>query len=136
MISHWQEAIGSNSTILHLGDLALGTREQIESLGKLLPGKKYLIRGNHDKRSRGFYRSIGFELIEPFDISFGDFRVRFTHYPDDDFVNESNFHLNVHGHIHSRLRENPRFINASVEHTNFKPIAILDLLEKRLNNTT
>ena len=40
MISHWQEIIGSNRTILHLGDLALGTREQIESLGNLLPGKK------------------------------------------------------------------------------------------------
>jgi len=59
MMRRWNETVGEDDRIVHLGDLAFGTREQVVSL-RSLNGEKHLLMGNHDMRSKTVYKEAGF----------------------------------------------------------------------------
>jgi len=40
--------------------------------------------------------------------------------------------INKNGHTHSNVMEDERCINLSVEHTNFKPISLGEILEFKI----
>ena len=46
--------------------------------------------------------------------------------------NEAKCDYNLHGHTHSNVMEDERCINLSVEHTNFKPISLGEILEFKI----
>ena len=48
IIDNWNRFIQPGEIVFHLGDLALGKRENTEVLVPLLNGKLYLMRGNTD----------------------------------------------------------------------------------------
>jgi calcineurin-like phosphoesterase family protein len=56
IIENWNRLIQPEEIVFHVGDLALGKKENIEGLAPLLNGRLYLMRGNHDRRSNGFYQ--------------------------------------------------------------------------------
>jgi calcineurin-like phosphoesterase family protein len=56
IIENWNRLIQPEEIVFHVGDLTLGKRENIEDLAPLLNGELYLMRGNHDRRSNGFYQ--------------------------------------------------------------------------------
>jgi calcineurin-like phosphoesterase family protein len=67
IIENWNRFIQPDDTVFHLGDLALGKKEDTEALIPLLNGKLYLIRGNHDRRGKAFYNKLGITLVpDPF----------------------------------------------------------------------
>jgi len=67
IIENWNRFIQPGDTVFHLGDLALGKKEDTEALVPLLNGKLYLMRGNHDRRGLAFYQSLGITLVkDPF----------------------------------------------------------------------
>ena len=59
IIENWNRFIQPGDIVFHLGDLALGKKEDIEALVPLLNGKLYLMRGNHDRRGKAFYTAWG-----------------------------------------------------------------------------
>ncbi len=123
MKENWERAVYPTERILHLGDLVLGRRADAEALlmgENELPGEKYLIKGNHDKRSRSFYKSLGFELIEPFVLEYMGWDVHFTHYPMKVVPDGA---INIHGHIHNTYIEGltRAHCNMAVEMRNFTP---------------
>ena len=63
IVENWNRLIQPEEIVFHVGDLALGKRENIEGLVHLLTGKLYLMRGNHDGRSKGFYQRLGITLV-------------------------------------------------------------------------
>lgn len=49
MLDRWCETVGVDDTVLHLGDLALGKKDDFRSIADRLPGKKYMLKtGNHE----------------------------------------------------------------------------------------
>jgi calcineurin-like phosphoesterase family protein len=54
IVENWNRLIQPEEIVFHVGDLALGKRENIEGLVHLLTGKLYLMRGNHDGAARAF----------------------------------------------------------------------------------
>lgn len=135
MLERWNETVGENDILFHLGDIALGKREQLEALAPKLHGRIFLIRGNHDRSGKAnadWYRSLGFTLVpDDFTIDYQGWTVTFSHRPDPAKTRYPK-HLQVHGHIHSRLWDNRRHINISVEHTDFRPVAVTELLDERI----
>ena len=134
MLSEWIRAVRESDTILHLGDVFLGPRGSAwrwSDICSRLPGQKFLILGNHDKAPREQYEQAGFEIIEPF-VSRG---IAFTHRPvTKEFPLpggcSDEWHTNIHGHVHNNpynlehdgtYRDDRRYINLSVEVTDFKP---------------
>ena len=60
LVQNWNKIITNNDVVYHLGDLALGMKEQANDLIKKLKGTIYLIRGNHDNWSLKTYEKFGF----------------------------------------------------------------------------
>ena len=58
IIENWNEVIKEDDVVYHLGDLALGRKEDIYEITSKLKGVKYIIRGNHDKWSAKIYEEF------------------------------------------------------------------------------
>lgn len=63
IISNWQEKVAAGDTVIHLGDLGVPFEKNAKNINiALLPGKKILLRGNHDKETHEYYMNNGFDL--------------------------------------------------------------------------
>lgn len=49
LIKNWNERVGQNDTVYHLGDFAFSPYDVLKRTAKRLLGTKHLILGNHDK---------------------------------------------------------------------------------------
>lgn len=128
MRNNWINTVRPTDTILHLGDLVLGSRADAEALlgGKMeLPGRKFLLKGNHDKRSRSFYESLGFEIVDPFDLEVNGYRVFFSHYPLIPPVKTlGEGEINLMAHVHNSYVPGltQRHVNVGVDMNHLYPV--------------
>ena len=122
-------------TVFHLGDLALGKKEDTQALVPLLNGKMYLMRGNHDRRSIAFYQALGITLVkDPYRMETASgMQLVFSHRP---IVPLPPGMLNLHGHIHNNPAPElgPRHVNISIEVRLYRPWKLGDVLQSYLNN--
>ena len=133
IIENWNHFIQPEVVVFHLGDLALGKKEDTETLVPLLNGKVYLMRGNHDRRSIAFYRALGITLVkDPYRMETASgMQLVFSHRP---IVPLPPGMLNLHGHIHN----NPtpqlglRHINLSIEVRQYRPWRLEEILQPYL----
>jgi len=120
MIRRWNNKVGKEDIVLHLGDFALGSEKEVKELKDSLNGTIFLLKGNHDHK---MLRKAGFIIIKgTFEIG----NIIFSHDPLKKEDIPKGF-INVHGHIHEK--ESLHGFNASVEKMNYEPIE-LDELKK------
>ena len=61
LVRRWNERVGQEDTVFHLGDFSARGEEEDQSLLSQLHGRKVLVLGNHDRhRSPEKWRSLGF----------------------------------------------------------------------------
>lgn len=135
IITNWNNTVGKNDTVYHLGDFAFG-RANVE-LADRLHGHKKLCLGNHDTYPSSLY-------LRFFEKLYGCFfweRCVLTHMPVHSNGLGSRWLLNVHGHLHSKrvriktitmlhedgantytVEDDPNYFNVSVEQHNLTPI--------------
>jgi calcineurin-like phosphoesterase family protein len=136
IIANWNRLIQPEEIVFHVGDLALGKRDNLVGLVPLLFGKLYLMRGNHDRRSNAFYQQLGITLVPD------SLRVRhhtgqrlvFSHRP---IVPLEPDVLNLHGHIHNNLvpELGERHINLCVEVRDYRPWRLGEVLAPYFTGT-
>lgn len=111
-----------------LGDLAWTGEEGLERIGQL-PGRKFLVRGNHDERFNAA------DLLGVFDDVFGLVKYKgawLSHAPIH--PDELRGKINIHGHVHNNsIRDgnsgvDPRYINVCVEALEGFPISYQDII--------
>lgn len=134
MVECWNAVVSDSDIVLHLGDLMLGKRDRFEDeVAPILNGRKFLIKGNHDKQSNVWYASVGFPVIAPFSGTYNGVTIHFSHYPLDD---KHPKHVNIHGHIHRgehhRGTTDPSagFRNVGVEVMDYTPYPLDALLRE------
>lgn len=99
ILHKYSKMIKDDDIFIYLGDLSYigkkNTRKINECLEHIrqLPGKKIMIKGNHDESSDKNYRKLGFKLVTN---TLRVDNVIFTHIPHDIYGNE----INIHGHLH------------------------------------
>lgn len=133
IINNWTRKIKPDDQVLHLGDLSIffgPTRDMWADMAASLPGKKDMIRGNHDKEEVGYYLMRGITIIRPLILSVDGKQVVFTHQPEDP---AKGFDINIHGHMHGNTHhqypfEMDRHIDISCEVMDYTPVKIGDLL--------
>lgn len=119
----WSKTVGQMDRLFCLGDVSLHRsrawlREQI---GRM-PGRKYLILGNHDRdRSPKWWRETGFDEVFAFPILYEGFFI-LSHEPQ--YVTRAAPYVNVHGHTHGTSSNNPQQVNVSVEVTDYRPVSL------------
>lgn len=133
IIENWNRFIQPDEIVFHLGDLALGKREDTEALVPLLNGKLYLMRGNHDRRGKVFYHNLGITPVEdPYPIVHpSGQRLIFSHRPITPLESDV---LNLHGHIHNNPSPDvgSSHINLSIEVRVYRPWRLEDILRPYL----
>lgn len=125
LISRWNSVVKPNSKVYHLGDVAMKEKD-LHFLGRL-NGHLRLILGNHDSSDMRLYAPY-FEAI--YSSRLLD-RMIFTHIPiHPECLGKSK--ANCHGHSHwtPELCFGPRYLNLSVEMTDYYPISLEDIKKK------
>src|SRR5580692_1656273 len=92
------QRLGADTTLIHLGDVGIAKPEDWAWMVKLWPGRKVLIRGNHDRK-----KSCSWWVEEGgFDFACDGLKFRncwLTHEPSTSLADGCE--LNVHGHLHN-----------------------------------
>lgn len=118
---NWQEKVKAQDTVIHLGDCAWrpeGMKRLLE-----LPGKKILVRGNHDDKSLGKYMEMGWDFAcDSIVMKLGGVVILFSHKPRLGHQAD----INIHGHFHDLHREDfsRLYIPLSLEAMGYQPIAL------------
>ena len=113
LVDCWNNVITKNDLVYVLGDAAF-TLEGLETL-RALPGRKILVRGNHDCLHVQMYLSV-FEDIHGITKYK---KVWLTHAPIH--PDELRGRKNIHGHVHWATIPDDRYINVSAEVIDYTP---------------
>lgn len=102
MLRAWEAVVKPEDTVYHLGDFAMGPRENLDVYRKRLPGRIVHIRGNHDRKGGSWQR--------PGDVMYTRHRVDHptlgvvllrhnpAHFSEQDAAEGD---ILLHGHLHS-----------------------------------
>lgn len=120
IIDAWKEVVDPEDRVIVVGDLSagLGSRaDELREIVKSLPGKKILIRGNHDHQTNEWYLDAGFLNVTDWMLEDG---ILFIHKPATSMnpdtlsiFEQLSPDLVVHGHIHSKGRIIPGHFNVA-----------------------
>ncbi len=130
--------------LLHLGDFCIGKDESWHTQFKFYTGfpskklKRWLVRGNHDRKSNSWYIDHGWDWVgEGMELEMFDKRILFTHRPNPITIKPLRREINIHGHLHNTghhddVRLTPSYHTLlAIENTNYQPV----LLERFLIKT-
>lgn len=107
-------------------------------LANLLHGRKTLILGNHDipieKYVGKFKKILLWRKWKIDDVQFVHTHIP-IHMTCDNVPGKRSYQFNVHGHIHEKIVMNGkqpdlRYLNICVEHTNYTPVNLDDLVQQ------
>ena len=122
LIQRWNDRVGSNDVVFHLGDFSFGSKGRVRDVVSKLNGRKFLLLGNHDREQRGWdWIDLGFERVfkNPFLM---DGRFIFSHEP---LAEVPDGKVNVYGHVHGSKHYNTKDDNRicmCVERWNCAPV--------------
>lgn len=93
-----RSVVKDDDILIHLGDVSFGNDAEWNEKIKGIPGKKWLIKGNHDKHSSSWYISHGWDFVAD-TIVFDQFgyNILISHIPQPGDY----FDINIHGHFHN-----------------------------------
>lgn len=119
LIGLWNNTIRREDFVYILGDFCLGNKERTEKILQRLKGRKYLIRGNHDKSCNGlerYFEWVGDLKEVKFNHQMFDFIdetepfcIEMCHYPLMAWNRRPDGTIMLHGHCHGgidKLNEN------------------------------
>ncbi len=125
MIRQWNRAVGPKDEVYILGDFSYGKAQETAEVLKKLPGKLYLIRGNHDYFINKLDEESAkrFVWIKPYaEVRDSGRRLVLSHYPV--FCYNGQYHRNkkgesnvymLYGHVHDTKDE--RLVNSFIMQT-------------------
>lgn len=151
LIENWNNVVGEEDVIYHMGDVAMGKWERWEGIFNRLNGYKILVVGNHDR----IFKGAGTKVQEKFAGYYHDWfdevedghyvtlangvRVNLSHFPyDGDHTDEDRYDEHrlfddgetplIHGHTHykdviSFSKKGTIQIHVGVDAHNFTPVS-------------
>lgn len=145
MIDAWNSIVTNDDEVYHLGDLGhkINHKLLIQILNEL-NGKIHLIIGNHDEKYLDKI-SQRFESVQ--DVKYFDYeheskiyKFVLCHYPFSSWKARFRGSIHLHGHTHANAIDDTtgkdiygHIMNVSVEHLNYTPISIIDVINRFKN---
>jgi len=126
LIGNYLNVVKDRDIVIFGGDITFMNVNETNDILNLLPGYKIQIIGNHDIDRRGNLLSLAFNERHLCKIvDWNGTQLLFTHYPLDRVPDNC---WNVHGHIHQHPAPSKGHVNICVEHTNYAPINLRELM--------
>lgn len=143
MIRRWNKVVKTNDQVYIIGDfLYKGTAQEANQILSQLKGKKYLIRGNHEKylNQPEFDISL-FEWVKDY-YTFKENKRQYVlfHYPILEWEGWYRDSILLYGHVHNNRSDyfyqtlGPNAVNVGADMLDFTPISqtqVLELVAKR-----
>jgi calcineurin-like phosphoesterase family protein len=131
LIERWNEAVGENDVVWHLGDFAIRQPQTVMAeLLTRLHGYKQLVAGNNDTAATAGLE--GWDSIQPYaEIVAEGASLVLCHYPFRTWRGIDKGWLNLHGHCHGRLKPMPRQFDVGVDVWGFRPVTLSEILGSR-----
>jgi calcineurin-like phosphoesterase family protein len=137
MILNGLSKIRPEDVLIHLGDICINKDVAWHLQLEKINCRKWLVLGNHDKKSISWYLSHGWCWVgESFTFNMFGKKILFSHIPKIDI----GYDLNIHGHFHNNSHrsnepdilaiKNDRQILIAMEFNNFQPYNLKTLIEK------
>lgn len=148
LIQNWNNTVGQDDTVFHLGDFAYGNSQFIANIIKQLNGNIILIKGNHDlKNINPTLYNMFSDIVYQARILIDKQTVYLNHFPflcfDHGDINlyKNNYNIQLFGHVHSGpltsskdvSRLNilfPTQYDVGVDNNNYTPISWADVKNK------
>ena len=129
LIENYNSVVHKDDTVYILGDICYRiSADSANDLIASLKGKKYLIRGNHDKK---YDESLFVEIRDFMTISASGLHISLMHYPMLSWPRSHYGSIMLHGHIHgdesynlsNRANGSHRY-DVGVDANNYMPVSI------------
>ncbi|MBD8065529.1 metallophosphoesterase family protein [Devosia sp. PTR5] len=129
LIGWWNEIVGPDDVVWHLGDFAKGSTEDVERLLGQLQGTKHLIIGNNDPETTLAAR--GWASTQ----HYAEMRIDgqlfiLCHYPFRTWNQMGKKSIDLHGHSHGRLKPVTRQYDVGVDAQDFRPRRLEEILAR------
>lgn len=116
IITNWNNQVGDNDTVYHLGDFALCKWGKAESILKQLKGNIHLIKGNHDNswfklESKKYFDGV-YDYLE---LTIKGAHVVLMHYPIAEFHRKHYGSFHIHGHSHGSFIAPGRYMDVGID---------------------
>ena len=152
IVANWNEVVGKDDTVFHLGDFCLGGAAEWTKFLDRLNGNIYLILGNHDLKNirQGFlgrFEHVAMQMR----IEIGKRKIYLCHYPFLCFEGGYKDVWQLFGHVHTRKSNTgidagrlqylyPTQYDVGVDNNDFTPVSyeqvrakIIKQVEQRFN---
>jgi calcineurin-like phosphoesterase family protein len=127
LVRRWNERVGPEDEVWHLGDFARRLADVPVLLGRL-SGRKHLLCGNNDPPA--IADVAGWESVRDYhELELEGRRLVLCHYPFRSWNGQHRGSINLHGHSHGRLKPLPRQHDAGVDAHDFRPVRLDDLMK-------
>ncbi len=136
LIARWNETIGPDDEVWHLGDFAAGaSREHCASVFAQLSGTKRLVRGNHDT-NRVLELPWAAPPVESIRIDADDatgqsWRLYLAHYAHRAWPGLWRGTRHLYGHTHATLADTKRSCDVGVDAWDYYPVALSAIIARQ-----
>ena len=140
LCENWASVVTDRDHIYHLGDVVFGKNFKevaayIDMVRKL-PGRKFLVPGNHDRKYLSLLGWAFKEILPPLcelNVQPKD-KIRHTvilsHFPMTSWSKSHHGALQLYGHLHGAFLGNQQQTDVGVDAWNYKPVDIDQILER------
>ncbi len=127
MVAGWNETVGPQDEVWHLGDFARKL-DDVPMLLSRLNGRKHLIRGNNDPA--GVADVPAWASVRDYhELKEGGRLVVLCHYPLRSWNGQHKGAVNLHGHSHGKLKPMLRQFDVGVDARGFRPVRLDQMLK-------
>lgn len=136
MIERWNDRVGPNDRIYHLGDFSFYNPTRTESIVRRLNGHKHFVSGNHDKPMNGLGHY--FESVQDYkSIKVGSQKLVLFHFPILSWLDVGRGSWMLHGHCHGNLKEDLEMarMDIGVDTHDFRPWSFEEISARLLSRT-
>jgi calcineurin-like phosphoesterase family protein len=119
LIEIWNKQVTKQDQVYHLGDFSFSHKqEEVNSVVKRLNGRKFFIKGNHD-RSEIFDNLKKQNLIQNWfqykEINVGDTPACLFHFPIASWHRQHYGSLMLHGHCHGSFQGQGKILDVGID---------------------
>ena len=134
IIKNWNETVGPNDVVWHLGDFGFKPTN-ISTLTRRLNGEIHLVLGNHDRDWPRWddvrVEEYGFAEVTPAHyLRYEGYRLYLHHYPCRSWRNSSHGSFHLYGHSHGDMPALNRSMDVGVDPCGFRPISFEEVRAK------
>ena len=130
LLAECRSRVGPDDDLWVLGDFTAGSltdaqRRKVRGIFHALPGRKHLIRGNHDE---DWICDLPWDSVsETADIVVDKRRLFLCHYPMITWPGARHNGLQLFGHVHQNWRGSRNSVNVGVDVWNFRPVTLPEI---------